>query len=73
MAVQLAKHFGAEAQACAVRPISTSLRSLGADHVIDGTKEDFSRNGVTYDVTATMSATLRFHAHAPRSRAAGGF
>jgi NADPH:quinone reductase-like Zn-dependent oxidoreductase len=49
-AVQLAKSFGAEVTAvCSPRNVEMA-RSIGADHVIDYTKEDFTRNRQRYDL-----------------------
>jgi NADPH:quinone reductase-like Zn-dependent oxidoreductase len=49
-AVQLAKYFEADITAvCNTRNVET-VRSLGADRVIDYAQEDFTRNGETYDV-----------------------
>ena len=48
-ALQIARALGAEVTAV-VSPRNVELtRSLGADHVIDYTREDFSRNGRRYD------------------------
>ncbi|MFC2038437.1 NAD(P)-dependent alcohol dehydrogenase [Chloroflexota bacterium] len=49
-AVQLAKHFGAEITAVDSTGKLEVLRSIGADQVIDFTKENFSESGETWDI-----------------------
>ncbi|UCD43691.1 MAG: NAD(P)-dependent alcohol dehydrogenase [Chloroflexota bacterium] len=49
-AIQLAKLSGAEVTAVDSAPKLDMLRSLGADHVVDYTKEDFTESGEVYDV-----------------------
>ncbi len=55
-AVQLAKAFGAEVTAVDNTEKQDFLRSNGADHVVDYTKEDFTKNGRRYDLILDLVA-----------------
>jgi NADPH:quinone reductase-like Zn-dependent oxidoreductase len=55
-AVRIAKSFGAEVTAvCSTRKVDTA-RSIGADHVIDYMREDFTKSGQRYDLILAANA-----------------
>jgi NADPH:quinone reductase-like Zn-dependent oxidoreductase len=55
LAVQIAKSFGAEVTGVCSTRKSDMVRSIGADHVIDYTQEDFTRNGQRYDLILAVN------------------
>jgi NADPH:quinone reductase-like Zn-dependent oxidoreductase len=59
-AVQIAVAFGAEVTGvCSTRNVDL-VRSIGADHVVDYTREDFTRNGQRYDLILDNVASRSF-------------
>ena len=62
-AVQIAKSFGAEVTAvCSTKNLEIA-RSIGADHVVDYTQEDFTQNGQHYDLIIAANGYRPISAH----------
>lgn len=59
-ALQLARYFGAEVTGVDSTGKLEMLRSIGAQHVIDYTREDFTGNGQTYDVILDVPGRSSF-------------
>jgi len=70
-AIQLAKLDGAEVTGVDNAEKLEFMRSLGADHVIDHTREDFTRDGKTYDLILDVAAHRGVSAY-KRSLSPGG-
>ncbi|MBI0397347.1 NAD(P)-dependent alcohol dehydrogenase [Cyclobacterium marinum] len=61
-AVQLAKYYGAEVTGICSTQNMELVKSLGVDHVIDYTKQNFSKNDQTYDIIYDTIGKLSFSA-----------
>lgn len=70
-AVQIAKHFGAEVTGVCGTLRLDFVKSLGSDHVIDYSREDFTQNGKTYDVIFDVLGKCSF-SHCQKSLTPNG-
>jgi NADPH:quinone reductase-like Zn-dependent oxidoreductase len=72
-AVQLAKLYGAEVTGVDNTGKLDFMRSLGADHVIDYTREDFTNNGKQYDLILDVVAHRSVFAYQRALKSGGGY
>jgi NADPH:quinone reductase-like Zn-dependent oxidoreductase len=72
-AVQLAKLYGAEVTGVDNTGKLDFMRSLGADHVIDYTREDFTKNGKQYDLILDIVAHRSVVAYKRALRSRGSY
>jgi NADPH:quinone reductase-like Zn-dependent oxidoreductase len=72
-AVQIAKAFGAEVTGVCSTKNLEFVKSLGADKVIDYTKEDFTQNGETYDIILDLVVGKTSFARCKNSLKPNGF
>ena len=72
-AVQLAKYYGAEVTGVDNTGKLDFMRSLGADHVIDYTREDFTKNGKQYDLILDVVAHRSVFAYRRALKPAGSY
>src|SRR3990172_2990636 len=72
-AVQLAKLYGAEVTGVDNTGKLDFMRSLGADHVIDYTREDFTKNGKQYDLILDVVAQRSVFAYRRALRPTGSY
>ncbi|NOH01435.1 MAG: NAD(P)-dependent alcohol dehydrogenase [Chloroflexi bacterium] len=70
-AIQLAKLYGAEVTGVDNSFKQDFMRSLGADHVIDYTRENFTRNGKQYDLILDLVAHRSIFAYSQALRPGG--
>ena len=66
-AVQIAKAFGAEVTAVTGPKSLDTVRSIGADTVLDYTRDDFTRGKQRYDLVLDVGGTRRAVGNAPRA------
>ena len=72
-AVQIAKSFGAEVTGVDSTGKLDMIRSIGADHVIDYTKEDYTKRGQRYDLILDVVAYRSLIDYMRALRPGGGF
>jgi NADPH:quinone reductase-like Zn-dependent oxidoreductase len=72
-AVQLAKYFGTEVTAVTSPGMASKAASMGADHVIDYTKEDYTKKGETYDLILAVNGYRFIHSHSRALKEGGTY